>query len=241
MMSIDEEHQKMKEQLVRLVEYLDTLPVQIMIYDDVEADDVIAYLSKQVFSNDNQHKVIVSTDKDFIQLVSDNIVVWNPSKKKVFTKEEVLKEYGIHANNFLLYRVLDGDTSDNVPGVSGVGLKTFVKRFPMVNNEEEMTIDDVIAYSEKNSGKVKIYDVILENRDTMDRNYQLMQLKNVDIAGSIKSMILNRAHEPINTLKKPEFILGLIRDGLEAAFPDPHMWLYSNFLTLNRFATKGEL
>ena len=71
----------------------------------------------------------MSTDKDFLQLVDDTTIVWSPTKKKLYNTKLVKEEFGIESKNLLLYRVLDGDKSDNIPGVYGCGIKTLVKRF----------------------------------------------------------------------------------------------------------------
>ena len=57
----------------------------------------------------------MSSDKDFLQLCTGNVVVYSPTKKRIYGPAEVLDEYKIHPNNFVLYRALDGDDSDNVP------------------------------------------------------------------------------------------------------------------------------
>ncbi len=81
-MSEIDERENMKWQLQRILLYLDSLPIQILTGDGVEADDLIAYICKQYYA-DNEFSTIriVSTDKDFLQLVSNKIEVWNPVKK----------------------------------------------------------------------------------------------------------------------------------------------------------------
>ena len=68
----------------------------------------------------------MSTDKDFLQLVSDRINVYSPSKKKLYNTE-TLEEYNIHPENFLIYRMIDGEKSDNIGGVHGIGVEDSVK------------------------------------------------------------------------------------------------------------------
>jgi len=116
----EEERQNMLMQLKRIVEYLELLPVSILSIDNIEADDTIGYLSKQVF--DKSKITILSTDKDFLQLVNHRIKVYSPTKKKIYDRETLMEEYGIPSKNFLTYRILEGDKSDNIPGVKGAGL-----------------------------------------------------------------------------------------------------------------------
>ena len=128
----EEERQNMLMQLQRIVAYLELLPVSILSIDNIEADDTIGYLSKQVF--DKSKITILSTDKDFLQLINHRIKVYSPTKKKIYDKEALMEEYGIPSRNFLTYRILEGDKSDNIPGVKGAGLITIKKRFPKYYN-----------------------------------------------------------------------------------------------------------
>jgi DNA polymerase-1 len=88
MMNEEEEQESMKRQFVWLNDMLDYLPLTTMIYDGMEADDVIAYIAQDLVKEDEE-ALIVSTDKDFLQLVSDKVTVFSPTKKKLYTKEEV--------------------------------------------------------------------------------------------------------------------------------------------------------
>ena len=126
--SADEEKYSLRRQLNRVVQYLDTLPITIIAVDNIEADDTIAYLTKHFVDQYNSNIVISSSDRDFLQLVSDNVIVWNPIKKIYYTKEQIQKEFGLFPNNYLLYRSLTGDSSDGIPGISGMGLKTILNR-----------------------------------------------------------------------------------------------------------------
>ena len=137
----EEEKKMMIFQLNRIVEYLECLPVTLINMDGIEADDVIGYCAKHIFDNKS---TIMSTDKDFLQLIDENIRVYSPTKKKMYDEEKVVEEYGISSHNFLLYRMLDGDVSDGIPGIKGVGLKSLLKYFPFLENSHKYTIQDVI-------------------------------------------------------------------------------------------------
>ena len=110
-----DEEESMKQQMGRLIEYLEQLPLTLISVDGIEADDTIAYISQQLLPKSDIF--IMSTDKDFLQLVDDTTIVWSPTKKKLYNKELVKDEYGIESKNLLLFRVLDGDTSDNISRV----------------------------------------------------------------------------------------------------------------------------
>ena len=83
---------------------------------DVEADDIIASVVKR-FTPLGHKVVVVSGDKDLLQLVSDDVVMWDPMKDQVMDEEAVQQKYGVAIQQLLDYFALIGDSSDNVPGV----------------------------------------------------------------------------------------------------------------------------
>ena len=137
----EEEQKMMIRQLNRVVEYLECLPISVMNMEQTEADDVIGYLSKHIYKDNKT--TIVSTDKDFLQLVDETTRVYSPTKKKMYDEAKVFEEYGIHPKNFLLFRMFDGDKSDGIPGVNGIGKKTLIKLFPFMATEQQYTLDDI--------------------------------------------------------------------------------------------------
>ena len=112
----------MKMQLSRLLQYLEQLPLTLISIDGTEADDVIAYISKQLLVKSKIF--IMSTDKDFLQLIDDRIFVWSPTKKIEYNRQKIFDEFGIFPENFLTYKILCGDKSDNIDGIRGAGLKS---------------------------------------------------------------------------------------------------------------------
>ena len=90
----------------------------------------------------------MSTDKDFLQLVSDRISVWS-TKKKLYNPEKVLEEYKVTSKNLLLSRIFEGDQSDNIKGVMGIGTKTLLKNFPQFGEDVKITRDEIIKSSSK--------------------------------------------------------------------------------------------
>ena len=94
----------------------------------IEADDGIGYCV-QMEKYKGWQKIIISSDKDFIQLCDDETVLYRPIQKVFLNSKRVLEDYDIHPVNFALARALSGDKSDNLPGVPGVGMKAGAKRF----------------------------------------------------------------------------------------------------------------
>ncbi len=221
--SQEDEKQNMIMQLQRIVEYLDALPVTVLSYDNIEADDTIGYLCRQVLTE--SQITVMSTDKDFLQLANGRIKVWSPTKKKMYDEAAVLNEYGISSHNLIWYRVLDGDKSDNISGVRGLGLKTIQKKLPFLSENRIVNIDEVI-------------DVLPESKDTIELNYKLMQLSDVDISGSTKTKIIERVNEPIQRLIKFQFEKMFLEDKLFTALPNVTSWLANHFNQLNHYAEK---
>ena len=116
----EDEHQSMVMQLTRVIDYLDYLPITTITIENIEADDTMAYVTKQILKTSNI--ILMSTDKDFLQLVNSRVTVWSPTKKKMYDPPKVLEDYGIPSHNFAVYRAIDGDKSDNIDGVRGWGL-----------------------------------------------------------------------------------------------------------------------
>lgn len=233
-----DEQASMKQQFSRLVEYFDTLPLTVISVDNIEADDVIAYITKQYYENTDNKVTIVSSDRDFIQLVNDDIRVWSPTKKILYTREKVQEEFGILPENYLLYRMMSGDASDNIPGIDGVGLKTLVKRFPDIVNTK-CTFDDIIVNANEqleSGGKLKILNEIVTNREVLLRNYKLMQLSEVDISPNSMLRICEKMDSNINKLDTRGFKRLFIEDKLYANIKDCDKWLRDTFNRLNTYA-----
>jgi len=230
----EEERKNMLRQLQRVVQYLEALPLNILSIDNIEADDTIAYLSKQVLK---EKVVISSTDKDFIQLVDDRIKVYSPTKKIIYDKEQVFKEYGVPSRNFLTYRVLEGDKSDNIPGIKGAGLKTIIKRFPQIqDHDNDITIEDIVGLCRGKEDEMKIFENVSMCEPQLELNRKLMQLQEVDIPSNAKRKILGAIDNPIQRLNKLEFEKMFLQDKLFSSLPNLQGWLLQTFNQLNRYA-----
>lgn len=242
----EEENKSKKYQLKRLFSYLKQLPVQVILAHDVEADDVISYISTEVFNK--SEIVIMSTDADYLQLIDDRICVWSPTKKKYYTKDSLEEEFEILSSNFLMYKMLMGDKSDNIPGIKGVGLKTIQKRLPIMLNEQNVSIKKLIEYAKnqfeatnekgKKINDYKIYRDIIDSYNILKRNYDLMQLKDVDISRNSKIIVSNQIKQPINRLLKYKFLKLIIEDKLNIAIKNPDVWIKQVFLQLDGFASE---
>ena len=228
----DEEQQMMIRQLNRVVEYLECLPVSIMNMENIEADDVIGYLSKHIYKNNKT--TIVSTDKDFLQLVDKTTNVYSPTKKIMYDEDKVFEEYGIHPSNFLLFRMFDGDKSDGIPGVNGIGKKTLIKLFPFIGTEDKYTLDDI--YRSAETQKVPMCEKILQSKDLLDMNKTLMDLEDGIITGNTKLKVKEIMERPIQRVIKHRFQKMFLEDKLYQALPNLNSWLATTFNRLNFMA-----
>ena len=164
----EDESVSMKNQIRRLTQYLDALPITVIAPENIEADDAMAYLSQQVYPESQFY--IMSTDKDFLQLVDDRVQVWSPTKKKYYFNETVLEDFEIPAYNFLLYRIMKGDLSDNIPGIRGVGVKALQKRLPILFGDRKITLDELIDYIKQSDDPSKVIADIKNSESVMRLN-----------------------------------------------------------------------
>ena len=230
-----DESESMKKQFGRLIEYLNCLPITMLAVDNIEADDTIAYIANEVYTEPDQKVQIVSTDRDFLQLVNDRISVWSPIKKKMYTPELMKEEFGINASNYLLYRTFLGDKSDNIPGVKGVALKSLIKYFPMVAEDRHVDFKELMEHAQDGKDRYKIYKSVIESEDQVNLNRSLMQLKEVDIAGSLKMMIHDKVTSPVDKLNTFQFKKMFMQDKMYTVIKDLDSWLATSFNTLNAY------
>lgn len=174
--SPEEERESLYRQQRRVIEILNTLPYQQICEDGVEADDIIAFLNTYYSCAEDYLKIIISNDKDFIQLTDKCTILYRPVKHEYITYKSFLATEGIHPNNLALSRALEGDSSDNLIGVKGVGRKTIAKKFPEFANPEFITIDKLVELCESRAATEKSAVKILEALDVVRTNYKIMQL-----------------------------------------------------------------
>jgi DNA polymerase-1 len=232
------EKKSMLAQMTKLVEFLRSLPVSIVAIDHIEADDAIAYIATQLFSKSKI--TIMSADKDFMQLVNERICIWSPTKKKIYGVQDVLTEYGIHPINFVYYRMLEGDKSDNIGGVRGIALKTARKMFPMLADATEYSVEKMLLFARDKMNEKKAFANILENAEIVTRNHRLMQLKTPDFSGGLQMKVLESA-EFIYGYNKFHFIQSLTTYGIHSAIPNYHVWLQEVFYPLSVLATTSDV
>jgi len=220
------EGESMKRQLVTVLQSLEHLPVRTVVIDGVEADDVVSYIAVHLLSQD-AHKIIASSDKDYYQLVREDISVYSLHKKTLYTLQNIHEHIGYLPKNFLTLRCFTGDISDNINGVHRVGEKGLNKHFQLNATDKEHTIDSIVQEAElhvKNGTKVKLYQNIAEQKYIVYRNYNLMQLEEPPMSGQLSSHIRTVLDQPLNSYSRYAFYDLLRKSGIEFTTDDVSTW-----------------
>lgn len=223
-----DENQELQNRLwqqLRTFEYINCCPVIQFMEENVEADDLVSYACQhEKFS---EHiKVILSSDKDFIQLLNDKTILIRPVQEEILNKNRVLHEYNIHPNNFALARAIAGDKSDNLQGVRGVGLSTIAKKFPFLAEHTQYSVQDILDTCNSNVDKSKSYQNILNEKDKVEINYKIMQLYQPNISLQCRSKCDFVVNNFVPEFNKTEFFKMSIEDGFsDVNFAD----LFANF------------
>ena len=131
---VESEDERFERQKYILQNILEELCIRQYEFNNVEGDDIIAYYVNN--KKENEKIVIVSSDKDLTQLISDNVIIYNPRIKDFITKDNSIEKIGITHENVVLEKMLCGDVSDNIKGVKGMGEQTLLKLFPNIINEK---------------------------------------------------------------------------------------------------------
>jgi len=201
-------------QIMLLIELLRLTPVNQVYVSDCEADDVIGYLIRHKLRDKNC--VIISSDKDYYQLLNDKVTQWSPGQRKFISSDIVLEKFGIPVHNFCAARSFIGDPSDGIPGIKGAGFKTLAKRFPELNSENDVSVNDIIGLSKSRAldSKIKLFREINENHEIPKRNWKLMYLDMINLAASQ----IQKIEFSIDTFEpqrnKIEFMRTMIREGI---------------------------
>ena len=232
----EEETEALIGQLFRTQDYLECLPLQQIVIEKLEADDIIAYLAKRA-SNAGKKVTIVSSDKDFYQLIDKNIEVYAPVKKKTFTLKNIKEEIGVLPQNYNIVKALLGDNSDNIPGVKGLGIKTILSEWKSFTYDKNASLQDIYDHCETQLDQEKpkkIFAKILHNWDTVLKNYKLMNLHESVLDEKEKIHILNIIKSEIPDLQTGAFLHYLVQDKIEGITKNTEGWL-ENFRGLTVF------
>ena len=159
---------ELKLQFPKAKEVLDSMGIKYFEIDNYEADDIIGTLAKKVDLEDEFIATIISSDKDLLQLISDEVTVklLKSNDYIMMTKDEFKKTYGVDPIRMIDLKALMGDSSDNIPGVKGIGEKTAIKLL-----SEYDSLDNLYKNIDNIKGKTK--EKLEEDKDNAYMSYDL--------------------------------------------------------------------
>lgn len=218
--TIDEQEESETYQIVRLIEYLKCLPISLISIDMVEGDDVIGYIVN-VCQERYEKITICSTDKDFIQLINDKTYVYNPRTKDMITKHKAFNLYGIYPSNWVLYRSICGDKSDNIPNVSGIQINSLKKLFPQFDYEDRIELEELALFLTESNIKSKKANLFLSQLFQIKINEKLINLDNNFLLPNEKDDIMQIVEQE-NDSNITKFLSLCQMDLLGDIIKDPH-------------------
>jgi len=196
-------------------EYLGMLGVPQVRCSGVEADDLMAYVAGKM-----DHPggcIIVSTDRDMLQLIRDTsevgtqVRVYSPIKKKMYDRATFIEEVGILPENFRLMKALTGDSSDNIEGIKGCGDKTVVKTFPLLA-ERKASAEDIVSTIDAGVKGV-VGKSLAEGKSRFAENLTLVDLSEPMLSATAARQAREALRRELNC-REVEFRVRLVRDGI---------------------------
>ncbi len=166
-----------------------------------EADDLIATYAKKI-SEAGAKVTVISSDKDLMQLVAKGIRLYDPMKNKVIGEKEVIEKFGVKPSQVIDVQSLAGDSSDNIPGVPGIGIKTAAELINKYNNL------DTLLKKASEIKQNKRRETLLENKDKALLSRELVTLKSdVPVKDELSSFILKSVNKEnlFSFLREMEF------------------------------------
>ena len=186
------------EYIRKSVEAFNLPSIELLNY---EADDLIATYSKKIIEAGSK-VTIISSDKDLMQLVSNNIRLYDPMKSKIIGEKEVKEKFGVKPSQVIDVQSLAGDSSDNIPGVPGIGIKTAAELINKYKNLDNL-LKNVSEITQK-----KRKETLISNKDKALLSKKLVTLKDdVPIKNELNEFLLKNVDKDklYNFLREMEF------------------------------------
>lgn len=195
------------QQIPVIREIIKALNIPILEQEGFEADDLIGTYSR-IAQENGWSTVMVTGDKDFMQLVTDDCLIWDPMKEKIIDKSAIRSEFNIEPKQLIDMLGLAGDTSDNIPGVPGIGPKTALKLIA-----EYGSIEAIYQNIEQLKSKKSLYSKLVENREyaflsqrlvTIDRFVDIDRLTEIYKCKDIQNPLEGLKIQPYDNKKLTE-------------------------------------
>jgi len=213
--------------------------------DIVEADDLIGYYIKNI--SDDEKVVIMTNDRDMCQLIGERVGIYVINLKRIVTKDNYLEHFNHHYTNLKLIKIISGDVSDNIKGITGVSEKTLLKFFPEIK-EKTLTLEYIFSkikdIQKDRKSNLKSLDNIInkvtkgkQKENIFEINQKIIDLSNPIITENTKSdldYLMSTTIDPEGRENK-NVIKMMMEDGLMMAIPggqDGYLNFLQPFLSL---------
>jgi 5'-3' exonuclease len=204
----EEEIQSYQYQRERLKQYLEELYIRQGEFEYCESDDCIAFYTQ---NSPKEKKFIFSSDRDLMQLISENVSLYNPAHQKVYNSNDLVEydKENIIVENVKLVKILCGDPSDNIYGIRNLGLKRLISLFPEIR-DKKLTLSEVremgnVLFQQDKENK------LIQNFLTGVTKLGVFGDEFFDINNQIVSL-----DEPILTEQAKQDIISLINENLDS-------------------------
>ncbi len=197
-----------------------------------EADDLIATYADQILKK-GAKVTIVSSDKDLMQLFRKDVRIYDPMKNKFISEEDVQKKFGVDSSKVIDVQALAGDSSDNVPGVPGIGVKTAAELINKYGNLE------LLLNSAHEIKQNKRRETLIENKDKALISKQLVTLKhNAPVNNDLKDFKLKEIDKDklYKFLREMEF--NRLLSSAISAYGEPNLSISKNELPISTESKK---
>jgi len=198
------------EQLLCLIKILKHTPVCQLYVSRCEGDDIIAHACHRFHDSE---KIIISTDKDYYQLIDERTKIFAPIQKVYVNEGRVRERYNMVPQNFAIFKALCGDGSDNIPGVRGIGEKTMLKLFPVMS-ERKLTLSEIYDICAENSEKHRLYRKIIQEFDIIKKYWSIIQLGSSILTDEQIDRVNNIIDQHEQKINHQELMKTMIQEGL---------------------------
>lgn len=149
---------ELRSQFSVLKDVLRKMNIKYFEAEGFEADDVLGTISKLCC---DEHVIIYSGDSDLLQLATDSVSILFPKNATKFSASEVLNQYGLTPKQYIDFKALKGDSSDNIPGVSGIGPKAAMKIISAYD-----TLDNALKILNEKTNRSRVEQLLFDNADS---------------------------------------------------------------------------
>jgi 5'-3' exonuclease len=187
----EEEIKKYEDFFAVLNSLPDDLDEEVLKFRGVEADDILAWITQNV-SDRYDHTWIVSSDRDLYQLVDENISIFNIFGRKEVTLQTMAEDFEVSPSEYMLSRIIEGDKSDNILGIEGIGPKR-----AQALAREYKTLDNLLE-ALPIKGRAKYIQNLNTGHEKLIRNEKLINLKKYCLDAITAG---KQGEEPVEQLK----------------------------------------